>query len=576
MNILQRRIGQAGRRVFWRTFFRTFFSTALGLLIVAGIAIAVPKIWAIGFLQPESAAQTWFWGWLGGAVGLSVIVGLAVALWQRRSPLQLAIEIDRRYRLRERLSSALAIDVPVRESPVGVALVEDANKRADNLELSEHFPIRVGKWAYSVLIPALAIVALSLVGNRIAAPISLDEKLTADARQQIIQAARESKMKIGNQTKPKPAEDPLAQTEQLLLQKLDDLANQDLDSKKDVLFKLSDMQAEIDKQKAKLGDVNALKRELGRLDSQDASAKELAEALRDGNLDEAQKAMRELIARIKAGELDQKTLEKLSQDFAEMAKMLEKAKSEFDQKEKDLSQDLEKALADGNSERAEQLKRELEKLQESRRQMEQLEKLAGGMRKVADKLAKNPAQGKANGQRTPPKPGDEKQQAAEGQKSAEGGVPGESPAAESANGEEMDPLEAMAEQIADLEAEMQQANRLDEMIEQVQCLKGACPGGDGDKRGDGLGKGRGEGDRPIDEDAANAYRSQVRSNVRPGETVKYGTAEGPNAPGVSRETIKQQIEASHPDEVDPQQEQKLTKAEREHLREYYQKLRGEK
>jgi hypothetical protein len=94
------------------------------------------------------------------------------------------------------------------------------------------------------------------------------------------------------------------------------------------------------------------------------------------------------------------------------------------------------------------------------------------------------------------------------------------------------------------------------------------------KPGDGLVKG-GFGERPLDEDPANIYRSQVRSNVRPGETVKYDTVEGPNAPGISRESIKQQIQASHPDDVDPQKDQKLSKAEREHLREYYQRLRDD-
>ena len=140
---------------------------------------------------------------------------------------------------------------------------------------------------------------------------------------------------------------------------------------------------------------------------------------------------------------------------------------------------------------------------------------------------------------------------------------------------ELDEMEGLAEQIADLEAEAGQCDRLEEMADLIKGCKGQCQNPDGKKPSDGLGEGRGEGERPFGEDAANLYKSQVRAKVQPGETAKYGTADGPNAPGVSRETIKQQIASSAPDDLDPLKDQKLTKAEREHLREYYQKLRDD-
>ncbi len=577
MDILNRRISQAGRRNFLQSFLNCFAWLAIIGLAVALVAVAIPKIWPIEFLQQPAATKQWFWNWVGGSLGVAFLSALLIAWYRRSTKVDLAIEIDKRFRLRERVSSAILMNDQTRESSAGEALLNDATKRASTLEIAEQFPIRLGKWAFSVLIPALGILALSFVADRIVAPKTADEPLATEVRAKIAQAARESKMKLQNRPKPLEENDPLAATEKLLVEKLEELANEKLESKKEVLFRLSDMQSEIDKQKSKLGDVAALKKELSKLGANESTAKDLADALRDGKFDVAKDAVKDLVDKINAGKMDQKSLEQLNKDLAAMAKSMEQSKKDFEQKQNDLSRDLEKALADGDTQRAEQIKKQLEDLQEGRRQMDQLDQLAKKMQKAAGQLAKKSSQSKSDGQPSESNPGDANQQAKASEKSkqveAKAGNEADNQAAPADM--ELDEMEGLAEQIADLEAEAGQCDRLEEMADLIKGCKGQCQNLDGKKPGDGLGEGRGEGERPFGEDAANLYKSQVRAKVQPGETAKYGTADGPNAPGVSRETIKQQIASAVPDELDPLKDQKLTKAEREHLREYYQKLRDD-
>jgi hypothetical protein len=588
MDILRRRIAQAQRREFFHSFLRLTTRLALVGMSVALIAIAVPKIWPLDFLQDPGADQAWFWRWIGGAIACALSAAAAISWLRRASPVQTAMEIDRRFRLRERISSAWLMPAAARETGAGTAVVDDARRRAEALVISEQFPIRAGRWAFAWLIPALAIAGLSFLGNRTLAPAPAEAPLDQKARNQIAQLASESKMKL--ETKPKlplVEDDPLSALEKMLAEELDDLAKQPPQSKKEALFRLSDMQSEVEKRKSQLGDPTALKRELSRIDTRAVDFKDLAKSLREGKLDAAQEAVRKLAEQLKAGELDPGQLEKLSRDLAAMAQSLEKSKQEFEQAQKDLNRDLEKALASGDAQRASEIKQQLEELQKSRRQTEQLDKLAQRLQKAAKQLAHNaannsrPAQANAQG---------EKQQAQRAQKPSaakadEQGQPGdaESPqqATESQQGE-LDEMEGLAEQIADLEAEMNLGQRLDEMAEMLEQCKAGCnipgekpDGKKGEKPGRGFGEGQGTGERPISEDPTKSYQSQVRAKTKAGETVKYGTADGPNSPGVSRESIKQQIESSRPGELDPLGEQKLTKAEREHLREYYQKLRSQ-
>src|SRR5947208_8500936 len=95
MEEIKRQVSRAQRRLVLQQFLRVFGWSLFTSLLLAAIGLAVPRIWVLS-VDP----QIWDWSWIGGGLA----VGLAMAsIWTyciRRSKLDAAIELDRRYGLR--------------------------------------------------------------------------------------------------------------------------------------------------------------------------------------------------------------------------------------------------------------------------------------------------------------------------------------------------------------------------------------------------------------------------------------------------------------------------------------------
>ncbi len=131
--------------------------TLFAALIVATIAVAAPAIWVM-----EVDFNTWAYTWIGGSIVAALLASVAYAFATAPSQTEVATEVDRRFGLRERLSSSLTLSERDRESDFGLALLADAEKRAAQLEVADRFalkPSRLG-WLPISLVPVLAIVLL--------------------------------------------------------------------------------------------------------------------------------------------------------------------------------------------------------------------------------------------------------------------------------------------------------------------------------------------------------------------------------------------------------------------------------
>ena len=107
------------------------------------------------------------------------------------------------------------------------------------------------------------------------------------------------------------------------------------------------------------------------------------------------------------------------------------------------------------------------------------------------------------------------------------------------------------------------------------CPGGNCPGGDGDKPGgQGMGKGNGVGERPNSENATGKYKSRVKGKLQRGQTVVTGDADGNNITGRSVSEVREVVRQNITDKADPLENQVLPKSQREHAREYFEKLRN--
>ena len=138
MNQINKQIDRAHRRLFLIQLAESLCLCLFTGLTLSVIAMAIPKVWHLSFLTASIESQ-WNWIWLGGGLALGLISAVIVSLLRQGSRLNTAIEVDNRFGLKERLSSALALSENDRTTEAGQALVSDAVRRAESIEVAEHF-----------------------------------------------------------------------------------------------------------------------------------------------------------------------------------------------------------------------------------------------------------------------------------------------------------------------------------------------------------------------------------------------------------------------------------------------------
>ncbi len=142
MNELREQIARARRRLVFEQFLARSVTCLFVTFIVAVVAIALPRLIAVENL-PERWDQL--------CILLALVLGLAAAsVWtfiSRRTPLDAAIEIDRRFELRERIASTLSISDAERDTEAGHALIHDAIRSAKRIDINDKFRLRFSKRA---------------------------------------------------------------------------------------------------------------------------------------------------------------------------------------------------------------------------------------------------------------------------------------------------------------------------------------------------------------------------------------------------------------------------------------------
>lgn len=543
MEEIRRQVTAARRRLILQQFLKVVPWTLFATLLLAVCAIGAVKIWP---LNVDSAV--WTWSWIGGSFASGVLIAVVWTYLVRSDPLNAAIEIDRRFGLKERVSSALSLAPEELESESGRALVDDASRRVEVITVKEQFRVNGGWRTVLPLLPALAVVLVMLLGD--AQRSNKANAAVEEARKKIKTAAQELERKIAKRREA-AQEKGLQDAEDLfrrIEQGVNNLANKDEVDRKKAMIEINDIAKQIEKRRNELGDSDEMKKQLEKLkDLANGPAEKVANALKSGDFEKALDQLKELQKKLESGDLSDEDKQQLAKQLGQMQQKLQEMVDAQKQAKEKLEQEIKKKMEEGDLDGANKLQRKLDQLERQDRQMDRLEKMAQQMGECKECLQSGDSESAAK------------------------------------------QLSEMASELSEMQSEMDELETLGEMMDEIASAKDMMQGeGDGDMfsdfgggmsdqfsdmPGNGLGQGRGEGFRPEEETETGEYNARERGNLRPGQAVRVGDAFGKNRVGMTQEEVKEQILSSINEEADPQTEQRLPKSQRKHVNEYFQRKR---
>ncbi|MBL8891256.1 MAG: hypothetical protein JNL67_14850 [Planctomycetaceae bacterium] len=558
-------VTQVVRRLFLQDLVTRLPYYLFGCLVVAAVAVAGPKIFYWEPWSEAAGADEWLPAWGIGSV--FVAVGLClISCWRTKSSRLHAAEVlDERFELQQRVSATLASSAESADPIFYQALLNDTQEKIQHLQVRERFPIQ-SRWPLALpLVPILGLVGMTFVPNFVPESAAETTELTATAReelQQLIKTANvkkeESKLEAEEELEgAEMVKQALADVEKVLAKKES--------TKREVLVALNDVKKAIEDQQSRLGKTDALKERLKQMKEQTKGpAEKFNNALQDGNVKEAQDQLSQLAEKIAKGEMGAEDMKKLGEQMENLKQQLDEMKAAVENEKRDLERQIEKAIAEGNLDQAAELEKKKAGLEQQQRQMGQLDKLAKQAEQIAE-LMKQMENGEMG----------------EGQKQAL-----------------KEALEDMKQQLQEMDLDEQQMKELQDKMNQMEEMKqkmrgeGDCEGGEcegegegenegegqgkgkGEKQGNGMGDGQGMGLRPEAKEDTKFYDTQTKPNVKPGEVAKIGSLGGPNRKGVTQVEIQNAIqEAAESKELTPNDLQDIPVNQREHVRQYFQKLR---
>lgn len=551
MDKLLQQVRRARARLMVEKYLRWLVWSLFGTLAVGAIAIAVPRLVVI-----EGLPAGWDMGWaIGGVVGGLLIA--AIATWATRtSTLDAAIEIDRRFELRERVASSLSLSPEELESPAGHALLKDAARRIERIEVARRFRPQMERRVWLPLVPGAIALALALFVD-IRSAASSDVALAQAAEQARVQEASEvvrkamaTKRKEAEEQGLKLAEEAFKQIEEGAKQ----LQNKSQADRKQAAIKLNDLKKQLEERRSELGASSEFKKQMEQMkDLGKGPAEKVAEAVRQGDFKQAIEEVSKLQEKLAKQNLTPEEKQQLGDQLEKMKNKLAEAAQQHQQQMEQLKQQIEEQKAQGNLAKAGELQQQLDQMQQQQQQpMEQLEKLAQQLAECQECMNAGDQQGAAQA------------------------------------------MQQMAEQLAQMQQEMGEMELLDQALEQLEMAKSAmtcpqcngqgceaCQGNQlanqgqqpGNGVGDGIGDGPGRGN-PPDSDLEAKYRdSQVRQQPGKGAVTFGGRVDGPNLKGESQDAIMKELEAIQPQPADPLTSERLPRPHAENAEQYFEQLR---
>ncbi|MFK7736132.1 MAG: hypothetical protein AB8B50_08900 [Pirellulaceae bacterium] len=510
--------------------------------VVAAIGLALPKL-----MHLEVDPTIWIASWAGGVSVVALITNFCLTFVGRPTKADAAVAIDQRFQLRERLSSSLVLTKEDRESELGAALVEDANRRAEKIDARDKFTWGFNRSLLIPVLPALLAAAICYLPSKAAPEVVAKKDETS-----ITQVKNSTKPLLEQiRKKRKMAEDKGLNAAVDMFKKLEgELAklqkNAKLDTKQ-TLAKLNDIKKQLAERREELGTSEALRKNLSGLEKfDDGPGEKLANALKKGDFEEAEESMKDLLKKMENGEMDKAGMQKLEKQLEKLQQAMSEAAQNHEQAKQDLKEQIAQAQESGDMQQAAQLQRKLEQMQAGDANMAQMQQLSDMLQKAQQSMQSG-----------------DMQQAQES-------------------------LQEMADQLQQMNQSDSELQDLDELMDSLaqsksqmackqcdgagcqSCMMGGMPG---QIPGQGMGEGAGSGDRPEEENEVDFFDSQVREQMKKGEIIYGGLVGGQNKKGIAKADVQEAVLTSMAEEPEPLDETPLPKMQKEHARGYFNAIR---
>jgi hypothetical protein len=545
MEALQKVVRRVHRRLVLQSLAVKLAWCWFATLVAAAVAIAVGKWW------PLVDDQTWALGCLGTALGVGTLAAFVWTWIGRQDAHEAAVEIDRRFGLKERVSSTLALEAEQLETPIGQALVRDAQRRVDQLDVLDKFRLPIDRRALLPVLPAAVACALAIFVTA-RAPENPAQAATAESAQ-IKQSARTLVKKL-DATRKEAAEKGLKEVDGLLKQLEDGMKNvaeKSQTDRKQALVALNDLAKDAEKKRQQLTGAADMKQQLNQLKNlQQGPATKLGQALKNADLAKAIQELDKLKQQLSDDKLDPQAKEAMAKQLEQLQQSLEKKIQAQQQAQDELKEQIATQRRAGNTAAADKLLQQLDKLAQKAPQMDKLGQMAQQLKQAAEATK----QGNAK-------------QASEA-------------------------LSKLSDQLSGMQQELAEMETLDSALAEMSDCKNAmsckeCDGegckacqGNGEKFSDqwmrsdfGRGGGVGAGARPETKNDTEMYDSQVKPNVGKGASVVAGQADGPNRKGKVQDEIKGQFTTSSQETAEALSGQRLPHDYRDHAKKYFDALR---
>jgi len=548
MDQIREQVRRARRRLSLELFLNRLLRCWLATCILAVLGLAVPKLW--GIRLPAN--------WPLLCILAGAVTGLLFALgwtWLRgRSALEAAVEIDRRFDLKERVASSLSLTPAAAKTSAGQALLTDTVRAVGRIAIHEKFKIRVQQRAWLPLVPALlAFLLVVFVDNR-TAQSTVDPKPPELTQEQHDNATKKLRERLAKRRK-EAAQKGLKDAEKLfrdLEKQTEKMASAKNADRKRSLLKLNDLAKQLEQRRQQLGGKQQMRKQFAKLNNMSQGpADKMVEAMKKGHWKAAQQELQKLKQQLEGGKLDQQSKQELQQQLKQIEKKLSEVKEAHQQAMENLKKQIEQERKQGDLSRAGELQQKLDQMQQQQNQRNKINELAQKMGECQQCMQEGDGKGAAAA------------------------------------------LDQMMKQMEQLQQEMAEGELLDMATDQLQMAKDAmgcqacqgegcqaCQGGGqgsdrfsdrfNERGGNGMGAGRGGfGSRPDEKNDVSFRDSRVRQKPGKGAAVVVGEADGPNFRGQVLESIKSQMATDASTPTDPIVLERLPKSRREHHEEYF-------